>query len=224
MVKARITRNSIRKVQLADGSFSSNSQVVKGHAVSHFKHLLNQQPHLACPTLVHSVVLSEEERSSLCVPVSEGEIKYALFAQKPLSSPGPDGFSACFFQLFWLTIKEEFITAVRSFFDSGHLLKAINHSFISLIPKTKLADSFNDFRPISLCNVTFKTITKVMATRLQKVLPKLISLNQSAFIKGRSIVHSILLAHEMSNILSSPAPFGWVCLKVDLRKTFDSVN
>ncbi|KAK1283113.1 hypothetical protein QJS10_CPB21g01207 [Acorus calamus] len=165
MVKARIARNSIHKIQLADGSFSSDSQVVKDHAVSHFKHLLNRQPQLPCPTLVHSVVLSEKERSSLCDPISKGEIKSALFAQKPLSCPGPDGFSAYFFQLFWPTIKEEFVDA---------LLKAINHTFISLIPKTKLAESFNDFQPISLCNVTFKTITKVMATHLQKGLSRIL--------------------------------------------------
>ncbi|KAK1326242.1 hypothetical protein QJS10_CPA01g02409 [Acorus calamus] len=130
MVKARIARNSIRKVQLADGSFSSDPQVVKDHAVSHFQQLLNQRPQLPCPTIVHSTLLSEEERSSLCDYVSEGEIKSALFALKPLSSPGPDGFSARFFQLFWPSIKEEFVAAI----SWRNLIQSVK-SFISFSRK-----------------------------------------------------------------------------------------
>ncbi|KAK1319609.1 hypothetical protein QJS10_CPB04g01898 [Acorus calamus] len=156
MVKDRISRNAIRQVQLPDSSFSSDPQVVKDHAVDYFLKLLNRKCSTPIPSMPPFSVLSDGSKLDLCAKVSDEEIKAALFSLKPLSSPGPDGFSAHFFQYFWPLIKGDFIAAIRSFFISGHLLKAINHSFIALIPKSKLVDSFGDFRPISLFILSIK--------------------------------------------------------------------
>ncbi|KAK1325582.1 hypothetical protein QJS10_CPA01g01533 [Acorus calamus] len=79
-------------------------------------------------------------------------------------------------------------------------------------------------RVISLCNTVYETITKILAVRLQCVLPKLIFPQQSAFVKGRNIVHSTMLAHELVQYMNSPSPKGRACIKVDLRKVFDSVR
>ncbi|KAK1300235.1 hypothetical protein QJS10_CPB13g01231 [Acorus calamus] len=223
-LKSRAAFNTIRKVQLEDGSYSSDPGVIKRHASQFFHNLLNRENTSLIHPLSPSVKLSEVERQNLCAPVSDAEIRSALFSAKALSSPGPDGFPARFFQVYWNVVKEDFISAIKSFFISGFLLRQLNHSFISLIPKTKHADSFDNFRPISLCNSVYKTITKIMSERLQGVLPKLVLPNQSAFVKGRNIVHNTMLAHELVRYLGTSSSSGRACVKVDLRKAFDSVR
>ena len=100
----------------------------------------------------------------------------------------------------------------------------MNCTFISLIPKNAGADSLENYRPISLCNFIYKIISKVLANRMQKVIHKIISPNQAAFIKGRSIHHNILLANDLVKDLHSKARGTKICFKADLRKAFDSVN
>ncbi|KAK1299943.1 putative ribonuclease H protein [Acorus calamus] len=143
---------------------------------------------------------------------------------KSNSAPGPDGFNAFFFQHCWEIVGDDVVNAVKEFFTSGRLLKQFNHSFICLVPKEPNADSMDSFRPISLCNTIYKLITKILATRLQSVLPKLVSLNQTAFVQGPSISHGILLAHELVRYLNHQGKSARSAIKVDLRKAFDSIR
>ncbi|KAK1305935.1 hypothetical protein QJS10_CPA10g01484 [Acorus calamus] len=94
---------------------------------------------------------------------------------------------------------------------------------MSLIPKSKSVDSLDEFWPISLCNTVYKLITKTMVARIQVFLPRLINLHQSDFVKGRNIAHSILLAHELVRYLNTTTGVGRACIKIDLKKEFDSV-
>ncbi|KAK1312392.1 hypothetical protein QJS10_CPA07g00441 [Acorus calamus] len=91
MVKYRIARNSIRTVQLQDGSFSLNPSTIKSHTVDFFKALHNTQCTVPIPKSPPMISLSDSEQVALCVAVSDDEIKATLFSLKPLSSPGLDG-------------------------------------------------------------------------------------------------------------------------------------
>ena len=71
-----------------------------------------------------------------------------------------------------------------------------NSAFLALIPKEKEAKSFDRFWPISLCNIGYKIITKIMASRLKHILPSLIPENQGRFVKGRKIWENIILVQE----------------------------
>ena len=75
--------------------------------------------------------------------------------------PGPDGFTSNFFHYFWDLIKEEVFEITAESRDKKGVLKYFNATFLTLIPKEAGADSPNKFRPISLCNVIYKIITKV---------------------------------------------------------------
>lgn len=105
-------------------------------------------------------------------------------------------FGALFYQTHWEVIGEKVCTTVLEFLNGGTLSPSINSTFIAHIPKVQHPTSFNKFKPISLCNVLYKIITKILANRLKRVLPSIIFLNQSVFIHGRLISDDIILAYE----------------------------
>jgi hypothetical protein len=102
-------------------------------------------------------------------------------------APGPDGFMPLFYVKYWNSIKHTVLKAVGNLFQSTRLLREQNHSFIALIPKCMGASSVNHFRPISLCNIIYKIISKLLANRLKPLLSKIISHFQTTFVPGRHI-------------------------------------
>ena len=85
--------------------------------------------------------------------------------------------------------------------NSGIVPESLNSTFISLISKVKNPKKVSEFRPISLCNVVYKLIAKVVANRLKKLLAKMIPDSQSAFLSGRLITDNILVAFETFHFL-----------------------
>ena len=89
-------------------------------------------------------------------------------------SPGPDGFTSNFFHYFWDMIKEEVVGIVEESRNKKGVLRAFNATFLSLIPKETGVDRPDKFKPIALCNVVYKIISKVIANHLKPLLPTLI--------------------------------------------------
>lgn len=114
----------------------------------------------------------------------------------PLKAPDPDGFPISFYQEHWASMGLKVCRVVSNFFSSGIMDENVNSTFITLIPKKSTPSRVSEFRPISLCNVMYKIIAKVLANRLKEVLPHIISSNQSAFILGRLISDNVLAAYE----------------------------
>ena len=110
--------------------------------------------------------------------------------------------------------------------NQGTLPNSLNHTFITLIPKKKNPEFVTEYRPISLCNILYKIFSKVLANRLKRVLPHIISEHQSAFLKGRLITDNILVAfetlHYMKNHNSGKS--GFMALKLDMSKAYDRVE
>ena len=98
---------------------------------------------------------------------------------------GPDGFTSIFFHYFWDLVNEEVLEIVEESRIKKGFLKAFNATFLTLIPGEVGVDSPDKFRPIALCNVIYKIISRVIANRLKPLLPKLISPEQSGFVEGR---------------------------------------
>lgn len=124
------------------------------------------------------------------------EISRALHKMPPMKAPGSDSFSACFFQQNRATINAEVCRALLFFFNTGQMDAKINATHIALIPKCNALGSVSKFRPISVCNVMYKLLSKVLASRLKEILPSIISLNQSAFVLGRLITDNVSAAYE----------------------------
>jgi hypothetical protein len=133
---------------------------------------------------------------------SAEEVGAALAQMAPLKAPGPDGFNVCFYQKNWPTIGGEVSRAVLHILNNGFFNKEMNLTYIALIPKVKHPTCVTDFRPISLCNVIYKIVSKVLANRLKGVLPVVISDSQSAFVPGRLITDNVLVAFETLHSMS----------------------
>ena len=103
------------------------------------------------------------------------------------------------------------------------MLKELNATAISLIPKTQHPSRLNDYRLISCCGTIYKCISKLIANRIKLVLPSLIDRAQSAFIPGRLISDNILLAQELLRNYHLADTPSRGAIKVDLRKTFDTI-
>jgi hypothetical protein len=124
------------------------------------------------------------------------EIEVALFQMGPFKAPGPDGLNACFFQTYWPILKEEVCHVILECLNAGIIPQELNMTHITLIPKSKNPMNVMGFRPISLCNVLYKLISKVLANRLKKILSSITALNQGAFIPGRLISDNVLATYK----------------------------
>ncbi|XP_074271494.1 uncharacterized protein LOC141595428 [Silene latifolia] len=143
-----------------------------------------------------------------------------------LKAPRPDGIPAVFYQRCWSMLKGEFTKAILSILNSGRVLRELNRTFITLIPKKDNPEGVTDYRPISLCNVMMRIVTKCIANRLTKVMSALVSETQNAFLPGRNISDNILVAHEAINKISSHGKGRQAlgAFKADMSKAYDRVR
>jgi hypothetical protein len=137
---------------------------------------------------------------------------------------GPDGFTVKFFHSQWHIVKDDLCNAITQFFKGHKLSKAWKSTFISLIPKNSTPSTFKDFRPISLCNVAYKIISKILASRMDLILTKIISPEQGAFVKHRLIHDNIALTQEMTQNINTKVRGGNVILNLDMEKAFDRLQ
>lgn len=118
----------------------------------------------------------------------------------------------------------EIYAAVQSFFRRGKLLREWNVVAITLAPKSNNASKISDFRPISCCTVLYKTISKILASRLNRVVEKVISSNQSGFVKGRNIKDNIMVAQDIVRKYGRKRLSQRCTVKIDIHKAYDSVR
>ena len=120
---------------------------------------------------------------------------------------------------------DQLVLAIQSFFCNGWLLKDFNKTFISLIPKKKGAHNFNHFRPISLGNVCYKVILKIIINRLRPLLNKMVDPALVAFVPNRWINQNVVLAHEIVHSLKHTGKKkGYLGIKLDFQKAYNRME
>ena len=147
--------------------------------------------------LVFPNTLSVEQSLFLESSFSKEEIKRAVWDCGVDRAPGPDGFTFEFLKKFWSTVEADVVRLVCDFSYSSTIPKGCNPSFIALIPKIQDSKFVKDFRPISLIGCQYKIIGKLLANRLSSVIGDCVSMEQSAFIKGRQILDGPLILNEV---------------------------
>ena len=138
-------------------------------------------------------------------------------------APGLDGFSLAFFQNCWSVGQKDILAICQEFHEHCQFERSLNATFVSLIPKKHGPDEIKDFRPTSLVGGMYKIMAKLLANRLSVVMGKIISPSQNAFVKGRQILDSVLIANECLHSKLKAAVSGVLC-KLDLKKAYDHVN
>lgn len=114
---------------------------------------------------------------------------------------------------------------VMKIFQGAELEKGINKTLITLILKVARPTTIKDFHPISIFNVSYKIITKVIVNKLKSIMPSLISGTQASFVEGWSISNSIIVAQEVIHYIRRKFDeVGWMTIKVDLKKTYNRLN
>ena len=168
--------------------------------------------------------LDNMEKEMCDLELTLTEIGQALKDLPNDKTPGNDGFSTNFYKFFWPNIKDLLFKSIKYSFHSGLLSLDQRRGIINIIPKEgKDLRYLRHWRPVRILNTDYKILTKALANRLQKVLPKLINPDQVGYIKGRYIGQNIRIINDIQNSAAISKLPGYIVL-VDFEKAFDSVE
>jgi len=182
--------NKILEMRNGNGESVKNHHDISELLSAHFSSIA-QEPQInrgeAIRELLKAIpkVVTSEQNWALSREITLEEVEEAVRSVPNDKAPGPDGFTINFYKACWNIVKQDVWDVVEDSRRSGTILKSINSTFIALIPKVEEANTPEKFRPIALCNVIYKIISKVIANRLKPILPGIISEEQSGYVEGR---------------------------------------
>ncbi|KAF5447348.1 hypothetical protein F2P56_032905 [Juglans regia] len=224
----RRKKNTICKVADESGVVASTPEGVSEKFNCFFKNLFStSNPQGLSESLQHlKPSVTEEMNTKLKRNFTQQEVEEAIFNMNPFSSPGPDRFPPAFYQNHWSLVGKEVSEAALYILNSGGKVDSINDTQIVLIPKKENPLTVSDYRPISLCNVIYKMVSKAIANRLKSILPDIISSTQSAFVPGRLISDNLIVAFEALHTMHSRlgGKEGLMALKLDMSKAYDRIE
>ena len=155
---------------------------------------------------------------------NEVECTSALRDFNSNKTPGTDGLPAEFYRFFWPDICHDLIASYNYAFQHGTMSISQRRGIISLIPKKgKDKSILENLSPISLLNVDYKILTKIVANRIEKILPLLINPNQTGYVKSRYIGENVRLINDIINYTDRLNLKG-IALFLDFKKAFDSIE
>ena len=137
--------------------------------------------------------VTQEQNLALMRVATLEEVEEIVKGMKKNKAPGPDRFTAEFFQATWPFMEKDILDVVEESRRNQKVCPRLNSTFITLIPKTSKSEDPQGFRPIALCNVIYKIISKTIANHLKLLLPTIINLEKTCYVEGRKILDSIIL-------------------------------
>ena len=167
----------------------------------------------------------DEDSKSVCETlISIDELLKGVKAMKSNKSPGSDGLPSEFYQFFWTDLKYLLLDSLNYGLESGKLSMDQRRGIITLFPKKDKDRLYlKNWRPISLLNLDYKILTKILANRVIKALPDLIDADQTGYIKGRYIGCNIRTIEDIIIYTRNNTVSG-ILLLIDFEKAFDTVS
>lgn len=204
-----------------------DSEEIVGVFVNYYSELLGKKAQFRKKTvqgiMQKGPTILVEQQLDILRNFNHEDVKKAMFNIGKNKSPGPDGYSSGFYKKTWCIVGQDISEVVLDFFRNGRLLKQINSTVIALIPKVEKPEYARQFRLISYCNVLYKYISKMICHRLKPIVENLVPDNQSAFVQDRSMVHNILICHDLLRHYNKKTSARCM-MKIDLRKAYDIVS
>eukprot|EP00253_Pinus_taeda_P017097 PITA_17097 len=217
--------NKLSKIKSAGNQHVEQTDI-KEATTKHFKDLLTEvQEEGSYDDLLQHLhpKVTDDLNKSPTTKIKEEQIVEAIWSLQPNKVPGPDGFPICFYRDYWELINKDLIKYIKWIQKKGKIGGYTNSTHLALIPKENCPSNFSRFRPISLCNSSYKIFTKILASWLKPLLPMLILENQGGFMANRQIANSILLVQEAIHSSHARNEKGFI-LKLDLANAFDRVR
>lgn len=165
----RRRRNMIDCLMNNNGEWVSNKEELIGMAVNYYSKLFSDDAFSGDRGYIRGCfpLLDEDQRREVEKGCVTDEVWRVLRRMGPSKAPGPDGFPASFFQRTWAVTGPTSVSLVKQVLEKREMPPEINESLLILIPKEGKSSSIKGFRPISLCNVCIKLVTKIIVNRLK---------------------------------------------------------
>ncbi|KAM0961973.1 hypothetical protein ACFX2I_021161 [Malus domestica] len=194
----RKAKNKIKGLSNEVGVWVSDDRGIESMVLGYFNNLFSSAGVSNCDQILNTMEPRAIGEMNLALDrvFHFDEVRNAIFQMKPSTALSPYGITPFFFQRFW------------------HIIGADD-------PK-----DMPQLRPISLCNVLFKIASKVLTNRFKVIMPAIISPTQSAFVPGRNITDNVILASELSNLISKRwrGSNSLLSLKLDISKAYDRIK
>ncbi|KAJ1702528.1 hypothetical protein LUZ63_002307 [Rhynchospora breviuscula] len=227
---SRKRRNKIAPVRDELGTIVSEEGAIRAAFVRHYKGIY-------CPldnTQFHGL----NELYSNCFPSvqpvmsdllqaqpTDEEITRTLFCLHPNRAARPDGVNARALQSFWAMLGPTVLNQVNEIFSSARIPSDMAKSNLILVPKKEILITIMDYRPISVCNILYKLVSKLLERRMQSLIPLLVANNQTAFTLGRDIADNVMVFREVLHSFSMTSyKHHAFCFKCDMSKAFDRMS
>ena len=226
--KCNAIKKNIRKLKLSNGTICTNQKDILQHQTQYYKNLYSSKVTGNLENNEHIFdgikTLNNKDKMACEGLLTVQECEQALKTFKANKSPGNDGITAEFYTEFWNEIKEAFIASMNYAFLQKELSSSQKQAVINLIhKKDKDRLKIENWRPISLLNVDYKIATKAITKRLDYIIPKLVDIKQTGFIKGRYLGDTVRTLYDIIDICNLNNESA-IFMMVDFEKAFDSLE
>ena len=227
--KYNATKTQIKKLLVNDSEITEQNKIL--HEIKNYFENLFQKKNLnsqeKCDNFLsrlHTTRLDNNQVVNCDEDIKESELHEALIGMGNNKSPGNDGLTKEFYETFWEEIKDSFLKSVKVSKEKKCLSVSQRQAVIKLIEKKEKDKRFiENWRPISLLNVDYKMISKVLASRMKETLSHLVTFHQTAYVKNRFIGESGRLISDILEMTEKLNLEGFI-VAMDLEKAFDSVS